>query len=99
MPLHDLLPRADGHQARRQNNGRCFSGFRQGDRCMSTSSRIPKQIEEALLTHRRDFLRSAGMLAVSLTANVGALASAADAPTTNANQEQGPYPVPDFRKI
>ena len=33
---------------------------------MNASDRIPKQIEEVLVTHRRGFLRNAGLLAVSL---------------------------------
>ena len=39
-----------------------------GGRGMSASARIPKQIEEVLVTHRRGFLRSAGLLAVSFGA-------------------------------
>ncbi len=66
---------------------------------MSTSAGIPEQIEKVLLTHRRDFLRSAGMLAVSFGVYAGGLATQGDAQNTTTAQEQGPYQVPDFRKI
>ncbi|MEO8372443.1 MAG: molybdopterin cofactor-binding domain-containing protein [Candidatus Solibacter sp.] len=52
---------------------------------MSLSDKIPSQIEELLVTNRRDFLRSAGLLAVSF-----GFAAA---------QGPGPYPTPDFRQI
>ena len=39
---------------------------------MSISDRIPKQIEELLVTNRRGFLRSAGLLAVSFGGFAGA---------------------------
>ena len=32
---------------------------------MTESTRIPKKVEEVLVTHRRGFLRSAGLLVVS----------------------------------
>jgi len=35
---------------------------------MSEGGGIPKEIERALRLHRRDFLKSAGMLAVSVSA-------------------------------
>jgi len=66
---------------------------------MSASDRIPKQIEEVLVTHRRGFLRSAGLLAVSFGAYAGGWAREADAQSSGAAQGPGPYPDPDFRQI
>jgi CO/xanthine dehydrogenase Mo-binding subunit len=61
---------------------------------MSISERIPSRIEELLVTNRRGFLRSAGLLAVSFgvgTAEAEAQSAAAQGP--------GPYPTPDFHQI
>jgi CO/xanthine dehydrogenase Mo-binding subunit len=58
---------------------------------MIESGGIPQQVEELLTTHRRGFLRNAGLLVVSIAAggrNSGA-----------APQTQGPYPDPDFRRL
>ncbi len=66
---------------------------------MSVSHRVPKQIEETLVTNRRGFLRSAGMLAVSFGVFGGASVERAEAQTTAATQGPGPYPNPDFRQI
>ena len=63
---------------------------------MSARAGIPEEIEKALLLHRRDFLRSAGLLAVSFSAC--GWATEADAQTTTP-QGSGPYPNPDFRQI
>jgi nicotinate dehydrogenase subunit B len=60
---------------------------------MSASKGIPKQIEDVLVTNRRGFLRSAGLLAVSFGAFSGA------GITEAAPQGPGPYADPDFRKI
>ena len=60
---------------------------------------IPKQIEEALVTHRRGFLKSAGLLAVSLGAFGSAALAEAEAQSKDAAQEPGPYHDPDFRQI
>ena len=57
---------------------------------MSSSQPIPTQIEDLLATHRRGFLRSAGMLAVGLTAY---------AQGTTPPQGPGPYSDVDFRQI
>jgi nicotinate dehydrogenase subunit B len=65
---------------------------------MSASGRIPKEIEEVLMTHRRGFLKSAGLLAVSFGAYGGAWATEADA-QSSAAQGSGPYPDPDFRQL
>ena len=59
---------------------------------MSTSSGIPKRIEDLLITHRRGFLRTAGLFAVSMGAFKAGVGDA-DA------QGPGPYPVPDFHQI
>jgi nicotinate dehydrogenase subunit B len=67
---------------------------------MSVSNRIPKQIEEVLVTNRRGFLRSAGLLAVSFGVFGGAGVTEADAQQTSAApQGPGPYPNPDFHQI
>jgi nicotinate dehydrogenase subunit B len=66
---------------------------------MSISDRIPKQIEEVLVTNRRGFLRSAGLLLVSFGACDAVGAVDADAQTSAAAQGPGPYPNPDFRQI
>lgn len=62
------------------------------------SSSIPKQIEELLVTHRRGFLRNAGLLAVSFGAYVNG-ASEAEAQSSGAAQPPGPYHDPDFHQV
>src|SRR5512147_2142 len=58
---------------------------------MTTFARIPKQVTEVLQnSSRRDFLKSVGMLVVSVQA-----ANAQNA----AAQGAGPYPDVDFRKL
>jgi CO/xanthine dehydrogenase Mo-binding subunit len=64
---------------------------------VSISERIPKQIEEVLMTNRRGFLRSAGLLAVSF--GVFGAAATTEAQTSAAAQGPGPYPIPDFHQI
>ena len=66
---------------------------------MSISDRIPQQIEDLLVTNRRGFLRSAGLLAVSFGGFAGAGLTQADAQTAAAPQGAGPYPTPDFHQI
>jgi CO/xanthine dehydrogenase Mo-binding subunit len=70
---------------------------------MNASSRIPKPIEEVLFTHRRGFLKNAGMLAVSGGAYVSLGNTEADAQNTGkstaASQGPGPYHDPDFRQV
>jgi CO/xanthine dehydrogenase Mo-binding subunit len=71
---------------------------------MSWSDRIPKQIEEVLVqhygvTHRRGFLKSAGLLAVSFSAFGSAAIREAAAQSGSAAQRPGPYHDPDFRQI
>jgi CO/xanthine dehydrogenase Mo-binding subunit len=64
---------------------------------MNTSTGIPKQVEELLATHRRGFLRSAGLLVLSFATS--AQAFEADAQESAAAQVGGPYPDPDFREL
>ena len=66
---------------------------------MSARAGIPKEIERALRLHRRDFLKSAGMLAVSVSACAAGWATDAGAQGAAAVQGSGPYPNPDFRQI
>ncbi len=66
---------------------------------MSISGGIPARIEELLVTNRRGFLRSAGLLAVSFGGFAGAGLTEADAQTTAAPQGPGPYPTPDFHQV
>src|SRR5258706_8375382 len=86
VPLHDVLPHSGRHQARGKG-GR-----------MTTFTSIPKYIEDVLekqngATSRRDFLKTSGLLLVSLSA------SAAADPHAAAAQAAGPYPDPDFRQL
>ena len=59
---------------------------------MTASAGIPKRVEEVLTTHRRGFLKSAGLLVVSF-------ATEAHAQSGGAAQGAGPYPDPDFRRL
>src|ERR1700680_36861 len=86
VPLHDVLPHPGRHQARGKG-GR-----------MTTFTNIPKCIEDVLekqngATSRRDFLKTSGLLLVSLSASAAAELDAAAA------QAAGPYPDPDFRQL
>jgi CO/xanthine dehydrogenase Mo-binding subunit len=65
---------------------------------MKTSKRIPKQVEQVLATHRRDFLKTAGLLVVSFGAGAGAdvLVTKADA---QAPAGAGPYSDPDYHQL
>ncbi|MBY0505711.1 MAG: molybdopterin-dependent oxidoreductase [Bryobacteraceae bacterium] len=56
---------------------------------MSVESVIPRQIEELLSSHRRNFLKSAGLFAVSL----------ATPGVAQTNPPPGPYRDPDFRQL
>jgi nicotinate dehydrogenase subunit B len=65
---------------------------------MTTFTNIPKYIEDVLekqngVTSRRDFLKTSGLLIVSLSASAAAGQHAAAAQAT------GPYPDPDFRQL
>jgi nicotinate dehydrogenase subunit B len=65
---------------------------------MTVSKVIPKHVEEALSTHRRGFLKSAGLLVVSF-ATGGALVTEAGAQNRTVAPPAGPYPDPDFRQL
>ena len=54
---------------------------------------IPKQVEDILTTHRRGFLKSAGLLVVGFATGIPA-----DAQSPTAAQA-GPYPDPDFHQL
>ena len=60
------------------------------------SAGIPKQVEEILTTHRRGFLKNAGLLLVSFGAYSG---STAKAQAQGSSGAAGPYPDPDFRQL
>ena len=62
---------------------------------MTTSSGIPKHVEEILTANRRSFLKSAGLLAVGFGVDAGALLTEAHAQKSNA----GSYPDPDFHQL
>lgn len=62
---------------------------------MKPAETYPKEIEAILSTHRRDFLRNAGLLAVSFSGWI----SSAGAQSPGAPQTPGPYPTPDFRQV
>src|SRR5215831_17157228 len=98
VPLHDLLPRSSRDQTRRQSHRGCpagsQAGFGQGGCGMTTSSRIPQQVEEILTTHRRGFLKSAGLLVVSFAAGAGAVITDADAQNGAAAQPPVLIPIP-----
>ena len=62
---------------------------------MTNSSGLPKQVEEALATHRRGFLKSAGLLIVGVAAGAEVSIGQAYAQSGAA----GPYPDVDFRQL
>lgn len=66
---------------------------------MSSSERLPKHIEDVLVTHRRGFLKNAGLLAVSFgffgPATVEQVAAQSGEPAGS----PGPYRDPDFHQI
>jgi nicotinate dehydrogenase subunit B len=66
---------------------------------MSSSNSIPKQIEDALVTHRRGFLKSAGLLAVSFGMFGTAAITEAHAQSNGSAPGPGPYHDPDFHQI
>ena len=73
---------------------------------MTTFTRIPKQIEDVLEkrnpgTSRRDFLKSSGLLVVSVSAATlaGTGAGAAGEGAAVGAQTAGLYPDPDFRQL
>jgi CO/xanthine dehydrogenase Mo-binding subunit len=64
---------------------------------MTTSTAIPRHVEEVLTTHRRGFLKSAGLLVVSFATGGALVADAAQ--NNRPAQVAGPYPDPDFRQL
>src|SRR3954447_23951466 len=65
---------------------------------MRPSARIPKRIEKVLSTHRRGFLKGAGLLAVSFAGGGGALLPDAEAQSTSP-KTGGPYIDPDYHQL
>jgi nicotinate dehydrogenase subunit B len=63
------------------------------------SQTIPKNIEDVLVTHRRGFLKSAGLLAVSFRMFGGAALAEAGSQSGGAVQQSGPYHDPDFHQV
>ncbi|HTU43838.1 MAG TPA: molybdopterin cofactor-binding domain-containing protein [Bryobacteraceae bacterium] len=63
---------------------------------MRLSQGIPKQIEDALVMHRRGFLKSAGLLAVSLGVFGATAVEEGDAQGGGVG---GPYHDPDFHQV
>src|SRR5579871_6541945 len=63
---------------------------------MSESTRIPKQVEKVLATHRRGFLKSAGLLVVSFAGGGQAFQAEAQ---DNAAAASGPYLDPDYHQL
>jgi nicotinate dehydrogenase subunit B len=63
------------------------------------SNAIPKQIEEALVTHRRGFLKSAGLLAVSFGMFGSSAITEAEAQSKDIPPGTGPYHDPDYHQI
>jgi len=61
---------------------------------MNPSNTIPQAIEDVLVTHRRGFLKSAGLLAVSF-----AISGKSAVAQSNATPESGPFHDPDFHQI
>ena len=66
---------------------------------MSASDTLPKQIEDLLVTHRRGFLKSAGLLAVSFGVFGATAIEAAEPRSSSAAGGPGPYHDPDFHQI
>jgi len=66
---------------------------------MRSSNRLPKQIEDVLVTHRRGFLKSAGLLAVSFGVFGATAIEGADEQSSARAGSPGPYRDPDFHQI
>src|SRR5947209_4019586 len=105
MPLHDVLPGAGCDQARGQDDRRCPGGCGEGGGGVTTFTNVPKHVEEELenaaqTPSRRNFLKRAGLLAVSFSAaGAGPLITGASAQTPAGAQGAGPYHDPDFRQL
>ena len=66
---------------------------------MSSASSIPKHIEDVLVTHRRGFLKNAGLLAVSFGFLGAGTAEQAAAQGGVPAGSPGPYRDPDFHQV
>jgi nicotinate dehydrogenase subunit B len=66
---------------------------------MSSSESLPKHIEDVLVTHRRGFLKNAGLLAVSFGVFGPAAMERGEAQNRNPAGSPGPYRDPDFHQI
>lgn len=66
---------------------------------MNSSNTLPKQIEDVLITHRRGFLKSAGLLAVSFSVFGTAAIECAEPQSSNPAGSPGPYRDPDYHQI
>src|SRR5207249_10775124 len=71
---------------------------------MTPFTNIPKQVEEMLekwngTNSRRNFLKSSGLLVVSLSASPLIAMAATQAAPRQAPGSGGPYPDPDFRQL
>ena len=71
---------------------------------MTPFTNIPKQVEEMLekwngTNSRRTFLKSSGLLVVSLSASPLIAMAATQAAPRQAPGSGGPYPDPDFRQL
>src|ERR1700704_5207367 len=98
VPLHDVLPHSGRHQARGKG-GRMttFMSIPKYIEDVLEKQNGPSPNHEGKLragaSSRRDFLKTSGLLLVSLSA------SAAAGPHAAAAQAAGPYPDPDFRQL
>jgi nicotinate dehydrogenase subunit B len=66
---------------------------------VSSGNEIPRRIEDVLVTHRRGFLKSAGMLAVSFGIPGPASMEQAAAQSSANAAPPGPYRDPDFHQV
>jgi len=71
---------------------------------MTPVNGIPREVEQELensnlIPSRREFLRNAGMFAVTLSAVGAASSFAPEAKAQTADASAGPYPDPDFRQV
>src|ERR1700742_653573 len=107
VPVYDVLPRTGGYQTRREGDRRRATLGEDGGDGMKTLRGIPRQVERELERNtspsRRQFLRNAGMFAVTFSAAgaAGSLVPEAKAQTAAAatGTSAGPYPDPDFRQV
>src|ERR1035441_8516914 len=92
LPLHDVLPCANRHQACGENDRGHQTGRQ--ERGGGMTSGIPKHIDEILTANRRSFLKSTGMLAVGFGVNAGPLLTDAAAQMANGAS----YIDPDYHQ-